>query len=160
MEEGKEGVDKDTEVERILVDAFDIKNIKNAGPDFSINELIDIVTYILLFSTPDKEGEDGLYAQYEALKEGLPLAMDNFAASLVPLGMRLNQSILQLQFALKLQLLIARAKVADDILPEENGDLYVVDESLAVRFVDSGQEALWEDHQRKSEQMLDTVSAF
>lgn len=93
-----------------------------------------------------------------ALVQGLPLALDNFAASLVPQGMRLTSSILQLQLALRIQLIIARGRVAHEILEDDNLDIMNEDQNLALRFVDDGQEALWDEHQRRSAQIIATVS--
>lgn len=138
----------DTRIERVLLDTFELST-KQAGPDFSIVELIDIVTYLLLFS----DTEDA-----EALKQGLPVAIGNFASSIVPLGMKLGLQVLELQLKLKIQLVLARARVASEILEEDNEDLMDDDQDLALRYVDNGQEALWDEYSQKAARVLATVS--
>jgi len=140
--------DHDTRIERVLLDTFQLST-KQAGPDFSIVELIDIVTYLLLFS----DTEDA-----EALKQGLPVALENFASSIVPNGLRLGLSVLELQLKLKIQLVLARGRVAGEILEEENEDIMDDDQDLALRFVDNGQEALWDEYSQKAAQIMATVS--
>lgn len=147
----QDDTNQDTEVEERLLREFEL-SIQNAGPDFSINELLDITAYILVFSNPNDPETP------TALVQGLPLALDNFAASLVPQGMRLTSSILQLQLALRIQLVIARGRVAHEILEDDNLDIMNEDQNLALRFVDDGQEALWDEHQRRSAQTIATVS--
>lgn len=139
----------ETRIERVLLDTYELST-KQAGPDFSIVELIDIVTYLLLFS----DTEDA-----EALKQGLPVALENFASSIVPIGLRLSLSILELQLKLRIQLVLARGRVASEILEEENEDIMDDDQDLALKFVDNGQEALWDEYSQKAAQIMATVSS-
>lgn len=147
----QDNANQDAVVEARLLRAFEL-SVKDAGPDFSINELLDITAYVLVFSNPNDAETP------TALVQGLPLALDNFASSLVPQGMRLTSAILQLQLMLRIQLILARARVVGEILEEDNLDIMNEDQNLAVRFVDDGQEALWDEHQRRSAQILATVS--
>lgn len=137
----------DIRIERVLLDTFGLST-KQAGPEFSIVELIDIVTYLLLFSDTDDA---------EVLRQGLPVAIDNFASSLLPLGLKLNLATLELHLQLRIQLVLARARVVGEILEDDNEDIMNDDEELALRFVDNGQEALWDEYQGKAAQIMATV---
>lgn len=140
--------EQEARTERILLDTFEL-SVKSAGKDFSIVELIDITTCLILFSDSDDPN---------ALKLGLPLALENFAMSTCPAGLRLTRSILELQFALKIQLILARARMAGEILEEENEAILDDDQDLALKFVEDGQEALWDGFQKKAAEIIAIVS--
>lgn len=137
----------DIRIERVLLDTFGL-TIKQAGPEFSIVELIDILTYLVLFGDTDDA---------EVLRQGLPVALDNFSSSLLPLGLKLNINTLALHLQLRIQLVLARARVVGEILRKDNDDIMNEDEDLAVRFVDNGQEALWDEYQGKAARIMATV---
>jgi hypothetical protein len=122
---------------------------EQSDEDFLATQLMDITIFLILARDMNDASQQ--------LQDSLPIALNGFNTSIVPLGLPLSAAIVELHLAMRVQLILARAQMGHGLVRSENEDVLECDTQLLIRFVDDRKQDLLDVILARDEETLNKV---